>query len=406
MICAVSGGMDEMEISMYYYKEAMDRLLEKEVAEGRAKGASALVIHRDQEIYYNAFGFADAEKGIPMKRDTIIRLFSMTKPITAAAAMILMERGELDMWDAVSDYLPAFKQPKVWSEEKQCEIPADREIMVWDLLNMTSGIPYPDPIHEPGRRMGEVLQKLIGRREQGETVDTQEYARQIAAVPLCFQPGERWMYGYSADILGAVIEVVSGKRFGQFLKEELFDPLGMKDTGFFVPEDKLHRFAQYYDWTEQGGLQIHTGSHLGEYYGEDVAFESGGAGLVSTLDDYRRFASMLVHKGEYEGGRILGRKTVEFMAQNHLNPAQRESLVWDSVKGYGYGCLMRVLMDRDIAAYNGSLGEFGWDGWTGNYVAMDFSEDLVFLYFIQRCGAGATPVVRKLKTVTYGALEP
>lgn len=398
--------MDEMEISMYHYKEAMDRLLEKEVTEGRVKGASALVLHRDQEIYYNAFGYADAEKGIPMKRDTIIRLFSMTKPITAAAVMILMERGELDLWDPVSEYLPAFRSPKVWNEEKQCEIPADREIMVWDLLNMTSGIPYPDPIHEPGRRMGEVLQKLIGRREQGETVDTQEYARKIAAVPLCFQPGERWMYGYSADILGAVIEVVSGKRFGQFLKEELFEPLGMKDTGFFVPEDKLYRFAQYYDWTEQGGLQIHTDSHLGEYYGEDVAFESGGAGLVSTLDDYRRFASMLVHKGEYEGGRILGRKTVEFMAQNHLNPAQRESLVWDSVKGYGYGCLMRVLMDRDIAAYNGSLGEFGWDGWTGNYVAMDFSENLVFLYFIQRCGAGATPVVRKLKTVTYGALEP
>lgn len=384
----------------------MDRLIEKEVAEGRVKGASALVLHRDKEIYYNAFGFADAEKGIPMKRDTIIRLFSMTKPVTAAAAMILMERGELDLWDPVSEYLPAFKQPMVWSEEKQCEIPADREITVWDLLNMTSGITYPDPAHEPGRRMDEVEKRLVQRREQGETVDTQEYAKQIATVPLCFQPGERWMYGYSADILGGVIEIVSGKRFGQFLKEELFDPLGMTDTGFYVPEEKRGRFAQYYDWTDQGRLEVHEGSHLGEFYGEDVAFESGGAGLVSTLDDYCRFASMLVHKGEYEGRRILGRKTVEFMAQNHLNLTQRESLVWDSVKGYGYGCLMRVLMDRDIAAYNGSLGEFGWDGWTGNYVAMDFSEDLVFLYFIQRCGAGATPLVRKIKTVTYGALEP
>lgn len=390
---------------MYHYKETMDRLIEKEVAEGRVKGASALVLHKDQEIYFNAFGYADAEKGIPMRRDTIIRLFSMTKPVTAAAAMILMERGELDLWDAVSDYLPAFKQPKVWSEEKQCEIPAGRELTVWDLLNMTSGIPYPDPAHEPGRRMGEVLQKLISRREQGETVDTLEYARQIATVPLCFQPGEQWMYGYSADVLGAVIEVVSGKRFGQFLKEELFDPLGMVDTGFSVPEEKRGRFAQYYDWTAQDGLKVHTGSHLGEYYGEDMAFESGGAGLVSTLDDYCRFASMLVHRGEHDGRRILGRKTVDFMTQNHLNPTQRESLVWDSVKGYGYGCLMRILIDRDIAAYNGSLGEFGWDGWTGNYVAMDSSEKLVFLYFIQRCGAGATPVVRKLKTVTYGALS-
>ena len=253
--------------------------------------------------------------------------------------------------------------------------------------------------------MDAVEKELIRRREQGEKVDTQEYVRQLATVPLCFQPGERWMYGYSADILGGVIEAVSGRRFGQFLKEELFDPLGMTDTGFFVPEDKLGRFAQYYDWTEQDGLKVHVGSHLGEYYGEDVAFESGGAGLVSTLDDYRRFASMLVHKGEHEGRRILGRKTVEFMAQNRLSSGQRETLNWDSVRGYGYGCLMRVLMDQGAAGYNGSLGEFGWDGWTGNYVAMDFSEELVFLYFIQRCGAGATPLVRKLKTVTYGALE-
>ena len=391
---------------MYHYRETMDRLIEKEVTEGRVKGASALVLHRDREIYYNAFGYGDGEQGTPMARDTIIRLFSMTKPVTAAAVMILMERGDIDVWDPVSRYIPAFKCPKVWSEEKQAEVPADREITLWDLLNMTSGIPYPDPAHEPGRRMDTVLRGLLARRAQGETVDTQEYMRQIATVPLCFQPGERWMYGYSADILGGIVEVVSGKKFGQFLKEELFDPLDMKDTAFYVPKDKLHRFAQYYDWSEMEGLQVHRGSHLGEYYGEDVAFESGGAGLVSTLDDYSHFASMLVHKGKYKDQRILGRKTVEFMAQNHLTPRQRESLVWDSVKGYGYGCLMRVLMDQAVAGYNGSLGEFGWDGWTGDYVAMDFSEELVFLYFIQRCGAGATPAVRKLKTVTYGALEP
>ena len=157
---------------MYHYQETMDRLIEKEVAEGRVKGASALVLHRNREVYCNAFGFADAEKGVPMKRDTIIRLFSMTKPVTAAAAMILMERGELDLWDPVSSYLPEFHSPGVWSGEKQGAVPAGREIMVWDLLNMTSGIPYPDQAHEPGRRMGEVLQKLISRREQGETVDT------------------------------------------------------------------------------------------------------------------------------------------------------------------------------------------------------------------------------------------
>lgn len=393
-----------MRVSMFDYKETMDKIISQEVSEGRVKGASALVLHKGKEIYYNAFGFADAERGIPMQRDTIIHLYSMTKPITAAAAMILAERGELDVWDAVSDYLPAFKNPKVWDEKKQCEIPAKREITVWDLLNMTSGIPYPDMIHEPGRRMDKVVRELVRRREQGETVDTQEFVSRIAEVPLCFQPGDQWMYGFSADILGAVVEVVSAKKFSQFLKEEMFEPLEMADTGFFVPKNKLHRLAQYYDQMPGGELKIHTGSHLGEYYGEDVAFESGGAGLVSTLDDYCHFASMLVNKGKYKGRQILGRKTVEFMAQNRLTDKQRATMIWDSVKGYGYGCLMRVLMDQGEAGFNGSLGEFGWDGWTGNYVTMDFSEELVFLYFIQRCEAGTTPTVRKLKMVTYSAL--
>lgn len=389
---------------MFDYKETMDKLISQEVSEGRVKGASALVLHKGQEIYYNAFGFADAERGLPMRRDTIIHLYSMTKPITAAAVMILAERGELDVWDAISDYLPAFRDPRVWDEEKQCEIPAKREITVWDLLNMTSGIPYPDMIHEPGRRMDKVVKELVRRREQGETVGTQEFVSRIAEVPLCFRPGEQWMYGFSADVLGAVVEVVSGKKFSKFLKEEMFEPLEMTDTGFFVPKDKLHRLAQYYDLMPQGELKVHTGSHLGEYYGEDVAFESGGAGLVSTLDDYSHFASMLINKGKYKGRQILGRKTVEFMAQNRLTDKQRETMIWDSVKGYGYGCLMRVLLDQGQAGFNGSPGEFGWDGWTGNYVTMDFSEELVFLYFIQLCGAGTTPAVRKLKMVTYSAL--
>ncbi len=390
---------------MFEYKEIMDKLIAGEVAEGGVKGASALVLHKGKEIYYNAFGFADAERGIPMQRDTIIHLYSMTKPVTAAAVMILAERGELDVWDEASRYFPEFRNSTVWSDDGQCEIPAEREITIWDLLNMTSGIPYPDGAHEPGRRMNKVLRELIARRERGEIVDTQEYVRQIAAVPLCFQPGNRWMYGFSADILGGIIEVVSGKKFGRFLREEIFEPLGMADTGFFVPKEKLGRFAQYYDMTPEGELKIHTGSHLGEYYGEDVAFESGGAGLVSTLDDYGRFASMMVGKGTYNGKRILGRKTVEFMTRNQLTPEQRRSMNWYSTKGDGYGCLMRVLIDPAEAGTNASLGEHGWDGWTGNYVTMDPSEDLVFLYFIQRCGAGMTPMVRKLRSATYGALR-
>ncbi len=388
---------------MSEYGKRVDELLQNELKRGSVKGVSALALHRGREIYYGSFGFADAERGMPMRRDTIIRLYSMTKPVTAAAVMLLAERGELDLLDAVSDYLPCFRGMQVW-DEKQGETPAKKEITISDLLNMTSGITYPDGTTEPGRRMQSVVEGFVARRQAGECVDTQEYARGIASVPLLFQPGDRWHYGFSADVLGALVEVVSGKSYGSFLREEFFEPLDMPDTGFFVPGNKLERFAQAYDATENG-LIPHTGSHLGEYYGEDVAFESGGAGLVSTLDDYSHFASMLTHRGVYEGKRLLGRKTVEFMTQNRLTEEQKRTYNWDSVRGYGYGCLMRVLTDQGAAGSNASPGEHGWDGWTGNYVTMDPAEDLVLLYFIQRCGAGTTQAVRRLRMLTYGALE-
>lgn len=387
------------------YRETMDGLLRQEVAGGSVKGAGALVLQGGEEQYYNAFGYADEARGIPMGRDTIIRLYSMSKPVTAAAVLLLAERGRLDLTDPVSRYLPCFSGQHVWDEKSGRELPAAREVTLFDLLHMTSGITYPDAATEPGRRMGSAVEHLVARRLRGERADTQEYMREIARVPLVFQPGERWMYGFSADVLGGVVEAVSGMRYGSFLKKELFEPLDMPDTGFFVPNSKRNRFAQHYEPTEEGILIPHTGSHLGEYYGEDVAFESGGAGLVSTLDDYAHFAMMLANGGSYCGRSILGRKTVDFMAKNHLTERQKAAMDWDSLRGYGYSCLMRVLEDAGAACTNASLGEFGWDGWTGNYVCMDRTEELVILYFIQRCGAGTTPLVRKLRMVTYGALE-
>ncbi len=387
---------------MFNYKQTMDKLIQQEVDEGRVAGASALVLHKDQEIYFHTYGYANKENKVPMKRDTIIRLYSMTKPITAAAVMILAERGELDLRDAVSRYIPEFKNQKVWTENGL--VPVERDSTIWDMLNMTSGITYPDETSEPGRQMGSVLRELIARRQRGEKVDTYEYAKAIAGVPLCFQPGALWMYGFSADILGVVVEVVSGMRYSEFLRKELFDPLEMVDTGFFVPEEKKDRFAEIYEWKDEKELVPFTGSHLGEYFGSDVAFESGGAGLVSTLEDYSHFASMLLHKGEYKGKRILGRKTVELMTQNHLSEKQRVSCNWDSVLGYGYGCLMRVLINQGLAGTNAPLGEYGWDGWTGNYVIMDPEDEMILMYFMQRCGAGMTPVVRKLRMATYAAL--
>lgn len=390
---------------MFDFKETMDKLINKEMEAGQINGASMLILHRNKEIYFNTFGYADKEKEIPMRRDTIFRMFSMTKPITAAAVMVLAERGDIDLRDPVSRYLPYFAGQKVWTPSGRV-VPAERDSTIWDMLHMLSGIPYPDPNSEPGRQMDRIFRELIGRREKGERVDTQEYLKRIAQVPLLFQPGTRWMYGLSADVLGGVIEAVSGRRFGEFLEEELFRPLGMKDTGFFVPQEKKCRFARNYIWNEEaGGLAPYEDSHIGEYYGEDVAFESGGAGLVSTIDDYSHFAQMMVQKGEYNGKRILGKKTVEFMAQDHLSAAQKVNYNWDSVLGYGYGCLMRVLVDQAGACSNASPGEFGWDGWTGNYVAMDPADDMVFLYFIQKAGSGTTPLLYRLKMAAYAALD-
>lgn len=387
---------------MFHMQERIAALINEDIEKGEIAGANIMVIHKGEEIFFDCYGYADKENRFPVKRDTIFRMFSMSKPITAVAAMILVERGEIDVRDAVSKYIPAFAGQKVWVDG--CEVPAERDITIWDCLNMTTGIPYPDLSCESGRQMDELFKELIARRENGEVVTTMDYVNRIAQIPLVFQPGERWMYGLSADILGAVIEVVSGKKYSKFLQDEIFLPLGMKDTGFYVPTDKEWRFAQNYDMVN-GELVPFTRSHLGEYYKADVAFESGGAGMVSTIEDYSRFAQMLVNGGTYNGVRILGRKTIAYMAQNHLRPEQMEALQWDSTLGYGYGCLMRVLINQSGAGTNGSIGEYGWDGWTGNYVTIDPSEDLVILYFIQRCGAGFTGTMRKLRSVIYGSLE-
>ena len=388
---------------MFDYQERIEALINNEIAAGEIAGANLMVIKGGEEKFFQSFGQMDLEYGKPMKRDTIFRMFSMSKPITACATMILEERGELDLRDAVSKYLPEFAGQKVWTKDGLVD--AERDITIWDCLNMTTGIPYPHQETEVGRQMHEVVQGLIQDRKAGKVADTREYARRIASVPLMFQPGEKWLYGFSADILGAVIEVVSGKRYSQFLQDEIFTPLNMVDTGFFVPEEKLDRFHAHYEYVEGKGLTPFKDSHLGEYYGEDVAFESGGAGLVSTIDDYSHFAMMMVNKGIYNGTRILGEKTVEFMSQDRLSEVQKVDYIWDSTRGYGYGCLMRVLIDQGQAHTLGDLGEYGWDGWTGNYVTMNPKENMVFLYFIQRAGAGFTPLARKLRDVTYANLQ-
>lgn len=382
-----------------------DKAIQEKIDAGAIMGASLCVIHKGDEVYRREFGMADAEKNIPMTRDSIFRCYSMTKPITSAAVMTLVETGRLALFDTVSTYLPGFQNQKVLTENGL--IPVKREVTIRDLLDMTAGVTYPDTSFPAGEYMQNMIDKYYADLEQGVPANTYDLANLIGRQPLEFQPGEGWRYSFCADILGAVIEVITGQKFSDYLKETIFQPLGMIDTDFYVPEEKQNRFMQNYEYNEDTKkLEPCTWQHLGLSYMhlKQPAFESGGAGLVSTIDDYSRFTQMMLHNGTYHGVRILSRKSIEYMTTNHLTEQQLKMYDWDALYGYGYGNLMRQMVDVHASGGLGSIGEFGWDGWLGSYVAMDPKEDLTIIYVIQKCGGNGYRDVQVLRNIIYSAL--
>ncbi len=375
------------------------------VKEGKAAGASAAVYKDGKEMFFHAVGDADIERQYPMSKDTIFRCFSMTKPVTAVAALILMERGIIDLCDPVSKYIPEFAVENMKVLDKDGLKPCKTTMQLHHLLNMTSGLPYPDPSFPAGEEMIKLFEENIKKQDEGNAPDTLEWCRQIARQPLKFEPGEKWMYGTSADVLAGVIEVASGMRYSEFLKKEIFEPLGMKDTDFFVPDDKKHRFAQIYDVIQGKGCTIASDRNLGmEGYAVAPAFESGGAGLVSTIEDYSRFARMLANGGTFEGVKILSQHTMEFMSTNQLTAEQRKYLDWDTLQGYGYGNLCRTLIDPSSSRVNANIGCFGWDGWTGNYFLTDPVENVVIIYVIQKTNGTDGTQIRKFINTVYAAI--
>lgn len=389
---------------LYKNLEQLSAIIQNEIDIGLIAGASIRVIHNNEIFYENELGLADLGNGIPITKDTIFRMHSMSKPITAVAAMILYERGQLNLLSPVSDYLVGFKNQQILTQNGLVDVV--RDVTIQDLLNMTSGIVYPDDSFEAGRLMGKLYAEVENAHHQGKPLSTIDFVNRMGQIPLEFQPGESWRYGASADVLGAVIEVVSGKKYSEFLRDEIFEPLNMVDTGFYVPEDKHNRFAKIYDYkTDKKKLELFTGDFLALFdYMTPPAFESGGAGLVSTIQDYSHFAMMLANNGVYHGKRILGRKTIEYIATPQLTKEQLSAYNWDSLYGYSYGNLMRVMIDPVKAASNGSIGEFGWDGWCGNYFFVDPKEKLVMVYMVQRCGGSGPDYMRKLRSIIYGAL--
>lgn len=384
-----------------HIQEALDNGVKK----GKISGANCLIFKDGKEIGYWVSGLADIEAKLPFKRDTLCRLYSMSKPVTAVGVMKLLEEGKLELDQCVSEFLPEFGNLKVCDDGKIRK--SGRPLKIQDLLNMTSGYPYGGDANEGYRQTSRLIDDL---NQHFDTITTREFARRIADIPVIFEPGTNYEYGFSADILGAVVEVVSGQRFSVYMKEKIFDPLGMKDTGYWVPAEKQNRLSKVYRRPEDGSNNptLFTWNNLGiqDKMDKEPAFESGGAGLVSTIDDYMRFVRMLVNGGELDGVRILQERTVQFMSEAKLRTNLQQFFDWkmEHMSGYSYANLCRVCIEPGKSKYLAQKGEFGWDGWLGPYMLVDPVNKLGLVYLQQMCDSGTTDVLRSIRNILYSAL--
>lgn len=377
----------------------LDELFASQMQEEKIKGASLLIEHKGKRVFQNVYG-SD-------KENTIYKIFSMTKPITSVAVMTLYEQGLIDLYDPVEKYLDGYKDMKVWTKDGL--VPAKEPITLKHLMNMTSGLVYPGEETKPEQIMNELYRDLHKRAVQGANFSNLDIINELGSVPLIFHPGEGWRYGISTDVMAGVVEVVTGKTYGEFLKEVIFEPLNMKDTGFYVKQEEFHRLAQVYSRIDEKGTLKEADEKayaaMNMYAPNKPPYiESGGGGLYSTLEDYSHFAQMLLNKGEYQGKRIIGKKTVEYISQNQLNEQQLKTVYFDHMDGYGYGNFMRVMMNPAACASNGSVGEYGWDGLAGTYFMVDPKEDLLLVYMQQIEQGADQNLRRRMRQIVYGAL--
>ncbi len=379
-------------------QDAIDRAVEnREIA-----GVNILVFQNQKEVFYAQSGYADLEEKKPMDRDTICHLYSQTKPITAAAAMLLMQDGIIDLNQPVGDFIDSFKKQTYFIDGDIKKVPLDKHVRIIDLLNMTSGLVYPGLSTATERQTALLYGDAIRRLETDDQMSTMEFAERIGELPLQFMPGSYFQYGTSADVLGAVIEKVTGMKYGEFLKERLFDPLEMKDTAFFVPEEKKERLSSIYR-PFRGKLKRFYDNHLAiRNDGGPNAFESGGAGLMSTLDDYMNFGQMLLNNGTFKGKEILTPAAVHFLTHSSITPMQHKAFDnWQGLEGYTYGNLMRIMTDPDQAVLLGHKGEYGWDGWLGAYFMNDPSTQTTFIMLTQRNDYATGALTRKIRNIIF-----
>jgi CubicO group peptidase (beta-lactamase class C family) len=399
---------------------ALDRieghLKQRYIDAGRFPGTQLMVYRRGKIVHSRSQGFADVERKAPVKDDTIFRIYSMTKPITSVAFMMLVEEGRVALDEPVHKYIPEWKNLGVFvagSSPAYLTKPPSRPMQIVDLLRHTSGLTY-------GFQQRSNVDAGYREKKIAEAGTLQSMIDDLARMPLEFSPGEAWNYSVSTDVIGYLLGKISGKPLEQFLKERIFNPLGMNDTDFFVSADKAHRFAACYSADPQGGMTFHATERKGTLTLQDdptrssflspPSFISGGGGLCSTSADYLTFCRALLNGGELGGVRLIGPKTLALMTSNHLPggrdlPAMSRSLFSEATyNGMGFGLGFSVTMSPAQTLIPGSAGEYSWGGAATTSFWIDPAEELIAIFMTQVLPSSAYPIRRELRTMVYSAI--
>jgi CubicO group peptidase (beta-lactamase class C family) len=400
--------------------ERIDRhLRERYIEAGRFPGTQLMVYRRGQLVHNSSLGLADIERKVAVKDDTIYRIYSMTKPVTSIAFMMLVEEGRVALDEPVHKYIPEWKnlgvfQAGVWPAFLT-RAPS-QPMRIIDLMRHTSGLTY--GFQQRGNIDAAYRELKVGEVEKAGTL--QSMIADLTKIPLEFSPGEAWNYSVSTDVIGYLIGLISGKPFEQFLQERIFDPLGMKDTGFFVPAEKAPRLAACYSASPQGAMTFHATDRKGGLTLQDdpatssflspPSFISGGGGLCSTSADYLTFCRALLNGGELDGVRLVGPKTLQLMTSNHLPdgktlPELSRSLFSEATyHGIGFGLGFSVTLDPARTLIPGSAGEYAWGGAATTSFWIDPVEELIAIFMTQVLPSTATPIRRELRTMIYSAI--
>ena len=376
---------------------------------GRFPGTQLLVYRRGKLVHSAVQGLADVERKVHVRDDTIYCIYSMTKPITAVAFMMLVEEGRIALDEPVHKYIPEWKDLGVFvggTAPNFLTRPPARPMQIVDLLRHTSGLTY--AFQQRSNVDAAYRAAKIGEVEPSGTLDSM--IQGLANIPLEFSPGEAWNYSVSTDVLGYLIGRISNQPFEQFLKERIFDPLGMSDTGFHVPAEKAHRFAARYSNDPPGKMKLYDDPAKSNYLAPPTLY-SGGGGLCSTASDYLTFCRTLLSGGELGGVRLLGPKTLKLMASNHLPggaylPVLSRSMFSEStLDGVGFGLGFAVTMDPARTLLPGSAGEYYWGGMASTAFWIDPAEELITIFMTQLIPSSSYPIRRELRTMVYAAIS-